>query len=272
VFTDPPAPVQVKVNVLLAAVSAPVLADPAVARLPDQAPEAVHDVALVDDQVRVELAPLVTLIGLADKVTVGATGAAVTVTVAELLLEPPSPVHNSVNILLAAVSTAEVAVPAVARLPDHAPEAVQPVVSVLDQVSIVVPLGATFVGLAVMDTVGAAGVGAVTVTETDPSSDPPSPEQVSEYVLDCVRAPVDSFPDVAMLPDHAPEALQAVAFELDHVSMELAPETTESGLAAIVTLTAGGAGSSPLSSLHAATVTTKISSAHRMDVVIKVCI
>ena len=39
---------------------------------PNQAPEAVQTVALVDDQFSVELLPLATVLGLAVKVTVGA--------------------------------------------------------------------------------------------------------------------------------------------------------------------------------------------------------
>jgi hypothetical protein len=38
--------------------------------VPDQAPEAVHEVALVDDQVKVALLPLVTVLGLAPILTV----------------------------------------------------------------------------------------------------------------------------------------------------------------------------------------------------------
>lgn len=55
-------------------------ADPLVALLPDHPPEAVHVVASVLDQLRVELAPLATLLGLALNVIVGA--AALTVTAA----------------------------------------------------------------------------------------------------------------------------------------------------------------------------------------------
>jgi hypothetical protein len=46
--------------------------------LPDQLPEAIQLVALLDDQFRVEAEPLATLLGLALSVTVGLTTAAVT--------------------------------------------------------------------------------------------------------------------------------------------------------------------------------------------------
>jgi hypothetical protein len=54
---------------------------PLVARAPVQPPEAVHDVALAEDQLRVELPPEVIADALADRLTVGA-GIAATVTVA----------------------------------------------------------------------------------------------------------------------------------------------------------------------------------------------
>jgi len=54
--------------------------EPLVASAPDHAPEAVHEVALVDDQVSVELAPLATVLGLALRLTVGAGGVTETVT------------------------------------------------------------------------------------------------------------------------------------------------------------------------------------------------
>ena len=68
--------------------------EPLVASLPDQAPEATHEVALVDDQVRFEALPLVTVLGLALRLTVGA--AVVTVTVVDCDAEPPVPVQVSV--------------------------------------------------------------------------------------------------------------------------------------------------------------------------------
>jgi hypothetical protein len=87
---EPPAPVQLNVNVPLA-VSAPVAAVPDVALAPDQAPEAVHEVALVVLHVNVELPPDTTLVGFALKLTVGA--GVVTVTVADAEPLPPVPVQ-----------------------------------------------------------------------------------------------------------------------------------------------------------------------------------
>jgi hypothetical protein len=60
----PPGPLQVKVYVVLAS-TAPVDIVPLTALLPDQPPEAVHAVELVDDQVMVVLLPWETVLGFA---------------------------------------------------------------------------------------------------------------------------------------------------------------------------------------------------------------
>ena len=73
------------------AVSAPVVWDPVSALAPDQDPEAVQAVALVADQVSVELLPLATVLGLAEKLTVGA--GVVTETVADWVAVPPPPIQ-----------------------------------------------------------------------------------------------------------------------------------------------------------------------------------
>ena len=74
--------------------SAPVDCEPLRGWLPDQAPEATHEVALVEDQLRFEALPLVTVLGLALRLTVGA--AVVTVTVVDCDALPPVPVQVSV--------------------------------------------------------------------------------------------------------------------------------------------------------------------------------
>lgn len=56
--------------------------EPLAAWLPDQPPDAVQDVAFVDDQLKVELLPLIIELGLAARLTVGAGVGAVTDTVA----------------------------------------------------------------------------------------------------------------------------------------------------------------------------------------------
>jgi hypothetical protein len=90
----PPVPVQLSVYVAFA-VSAPVDWVPVMALAPDQAPEAAHEVALLDDQVSVDALPLATVLGLALRLTV-TEGVALTVTVAVCAAVPPVPVQVSV--------------------------------------------------------------------------------------------------------------------------------------------------------------------------------
>lgn len=73
------------------ALSAPVDCEPLTAFAPDQAPDAVHEVALVALQLKVVLEPLLTLLGLALKVTTGA--GELTDTVADCEAVPPLPVQ-----------------------------------------------------------------------------------------------------------------------------------------------------------------------------------
>jgi hypothetical protein len=67
--------------------------EPLVASLPDQPPDAAQEVALVEDHDSVELPPLVTVLGLALNVTVGAGAGEVTETVADCAALPPLPVQ-----------------------------------------------------------------------------------------------------------------------------------------------------------------------------------
>lgn len=59
--------------------------------VPDQAPDAMQDVALVADQVSMALLPLATVPGAADRLTTGA--GVVTDTVADWAAVPPLPVQ-----------------------------------------------------------------------------------------------------------------------------------------------------------------------------------
>jgi hypothetical protein len=123
---EPPVPVQPKVYVVDALI-APVDFEPLVARVPDQPPDAVHAVALVEDQVNVELSPLATPVGLALSETVGGGevgGGAETVTVADWDAEPPDPVHVSAK-LVVLVRGAVAIEPLVGSLPLQPPEPVQ---------------------------------------------------------------------------------------------------------------------------------------------------
>jgi hypothetical protein len=87
----PPAPVQVRVKVAFA-LRAPVDCEPLRDFAPDHAPEAVQEEALAVVQVRVELPPRVTVLGLALS-EIEAVGAAVTVTVVDWLALPPAPLQ-----------------------------------------------------------------------------------------------------------------------------------------------------------------------------------
>ncbi len=77
---EPPVPVHVRMKVA-AAVYTAVVCVPEVALLLLHAPEAVQLAALLDDQLSVDMAPLVTVDGLALSDTVGAGAVVPTVTV-----------------------------------------------------------------------------------------------------------------------------------------------------------------------------------------------
>lgn len=158
---------------MVAAVSAAVEEEPLVASVPDQPPDAEQDVALVDDQVRVDLAPITTLVGFALKLMPG--GGADTDTVVDCEAEPPAPVQVRVN-LVAEVKLPVLRVPLVASEPLQPPLAAQDVALVDDHVSVDAAPFATVVGLADNVTVGA---GAFTVTVADWDALPPAPVQVS---------------------------------------------------------------------------------------------
>lgn len=230
----PPAPVQVSVY-LVAAVSAAVFCEPLVARAPLQPPDAAQEVAFVEDQVKVEVAPLATVLGLALKVTVGA--GEVTVTVADCVALPPVPVQANVYVALLVRAPMDCD-PLIDLLPLHCPDAVQDDALVDDHDRVeLLPL-AMLLGLALKLTVGA---GELTVTVADCAALPPAPVQVRVYVAFAFNAPVECEPLVAWLPDQPPEAVQAVAFVVDQLRVELAPLTTELGFAARLTVGAGAA-------------------------------
>jgi hypothetical protein len=117
------------------AASAPVLRVPLLATEPDHPPEAVQAVALLEDQLKVELPPLDTLLGPALSDTLGGLADVVTVMVADCAALPPAPVH--VNIYFAVALSGPVDFePLVAIDPFQAPEAVQAVVFIEFQASV----------------------------------------------------------------------------------------------------------------------------------------
>ena len=170
----PPDPVQLSEKVV-ALLSAAVLSLPAVALLPDQPPDAVQDVAFVDDHVRLLVPPLATEVGDADSDTVGV--AEVTVTDAVRCVVPPAPVQLSVYEALAD-NVPVPCEPEVAFEPLQLPDAVHDVAFDELHDKVLLPPLATDVGDADSETVGA-GVAAVTVTDALRCVVPPAPLQLS---------------------------------------------------------------------------------------------
>ena len=82
-----------------------------------------------------------------------------------MFAEPPGPVHVNVKVLVGAASAALLADPEGARLPVHAPLALQAVALTDDQVNAVLAPLATAVGVAVSVSVGADVAFSTTVTD-----------------------------------------------------------------------------------------------------------
>lgn len=133
----PPAPLQLKVYVALA-VRVPVDCEPLTGLLPDHAPEAEHEVALIADQFNVALLPLAIALGPTLKMILGAGDFTVTVAVCTAL--PPAPVQVKMYVALAARTPVDCE-PLSGLLPDQAPEAEHDVAFAADQLSVeLVPL------------------------------------------------------------------------------------------------------------------------------------
>lgn len=97
------------------------------------------------------------------------------------------------------------------------------------------PAGVFDVNVAVLQTVAAVAAehvhGESIATVAVFVVDPPGPEQVKLKFVDAVIAPVFPLPDVALLPDHPPDAVQLVALLVDQASVDEFPEATEVGVA-----------------------------------------
>ena len=129
--------------------------------MPDQAPEAEHEVAFFADQASVEAVPDVTVLGAALSVTPG--GNAETVTVADCVAEPPAPVQvSSYSVVLESAPVDQV--PLAATVPFQPPAAVQAVALAEFQLKVDVPPLPIVVGDADSATVGAS---VVTTTSAD---------------------------------------------------------------------------------------------------------
>ena len=153
-------------------VKAPVGCEPLSDFAPDQAPEAVHAEALVDDQLKAALPPLVIELGLALRRTLG--GAALTETVADWVALPPAPVQVrlKVDVVVSAPVDCE---PLTGLAPDQPPDAAQAVAFAETQVSVALAPLAIALGPTLSWTVG---VGDLTDTVVAWVAEPPGPVQV----------------------------------------------------------------------------------------------
>jgi hypothetical protein len=147
----PPAPSQVNVKVLGCVRGPEVWEDDVCAVMPDQAPDAIHLVALVLVQVSIVLSPARTLVGFAASETAG--GYKMTTT-AEAVVLPPGPEHVIVNTLCCANDPVDWLPEVCSVVPDQAPDAVQLVAFVLVQVKVLDPPKGTDPGFAVSARVG----------------------------------------------------------------------------------------------------------------------
>jgi hypothetical protein len=141
---------QLSVKVVVA-LRAPVLALPLVGWLPDQPPEAVQLLALLEDQLSVADPPLLTVVELALRLSAGA--GVETLTVTDWLALPPDPLQVSVKVVVL-LRPPVLALPLVGSFPDQPPDAVQLVALVEDQLSIADPPLLTLLGVALRVTVG----------------------------------------------------------------------------------------------------------------------
>lgn len=214
----------------------PTLCEPDTVFDPVQPPEALHVFTLSPVHVSVELALRATLRGLADKATEGLPPDATATATVLAAVVPPAPAHVSVKLEFA-VRTPVLCVPEVPLDPVHAPDAAQLVAFAVDQVSCDDAPDWMLVGDAVSVTVGAGFE--VTVTATDRLILPPAPLQARAKLELVVSALVVNDPDVALVPVHAPDAVQAVAFVVDQVNREVPPDVTDVGDADNVNVGAG---------------------------------
>lgn len=130
--------------------------------------------------------------------------------------------------------------PLVPRVPLQSPLAAQLLAFVVVHDRVALPPCVTDDGTAVSASVGA-GVAGETVTVAVALPVPPGPVQVSTKFDVCVRAAVTCVPDVALAPDHAPDAVQVAALVVDQDSVDVPPDAICAGFAVSVTAGAGGA-------------------------------
>jgi hypothetical protein len=229
----PPVPLQLSEYVVVA-VTAPVLCAPLVDLLPFQPPDAMHEVAFVELQLRVDVPPLATTDGFTVNVTVGMPPFTTTVAVITPLV-PPAPLQSSENDVVAARAPV-LCEPLVDLLPLQPPDAAHEVALVELHVNTdALPLLTEF-GFAVSVTVAAGKTATVAVATL---LAPPAPVQANECVVVVVSGAVFSVPLVDLLPLQPPDAVHEVALIEFHVSTAALPLATAVGFAVSVTAAGG---------------------------------
>ncbi len=138
-----------------------------------------------------------------------------TVTLTESVVLPPAPLQVRLKLLFEVIALM-VCEPEVALLPDQSPEAIQSVTLLLFQLSVVEPFSDTELGFAEKESVGN---GAATVTLTESFALPPAPLQARLKLLSAVNVLIVWEPDVDLLPDQSPEAVQSVVLLLLQLSV-----------------------------------------------------
>ena len=152
----PPELLQARAYVVVVAGDTPT--EPLVSRAPDQPPLPTQLEAFLLDHRSVALVPAVMVCALELSVTVGATDVGVagwTVTVTAALPLPPVPEQFRVYVVVLVGATR--AVPLVACVPDHPPDAVHVVAWVVDQLTVAPWPAVKVAGVAVRVTVAATG-------------------------------------------------------------------------------------------------------------------
>jgi hypothetical protein len=175
---------------------------PLLGKAPLQPSPAVHDVALVDAQVNVDVSPGATTDGFTLKFAVG-----ITLTVVLALEVPPGPVQDS-EYTAAPDKGPVLCAPLSATAPFQAPEAEHEAALLAAQFSVAALPAATAIGEAVKVTIGTGTMETVTLADEEM---PPGPMQLSEYVAAELRGAVLCMPLALRVPLQAPDAAHDVA-------------------------------------------------------------
>jgi hypothetical protein len=175
---------------------------PLLGRAPLHPSLAVHAVALVENQVKVEVLPGAITDGFTLKLAVG-----ITLTIVLALEVPPGPEQDS-EYEVAADKEPVLCVPLTGRAPLQAPDAVQFVALLAVHDRVAVLPAATSGGEAVKVTTG---TGSTETVAPAGEEIPPRPMQPRKYVAAEFKGPVLWVPLAARVPLQAPDAVHEVA-------------------------------------------------------------